>query len=355
MDFLAIHEFFMNKTFELALKGQYTARPNPMVGCVLVQAKGSEGLPHIIGEGYHVYCGGPHAEIVALNHARSAGFSTEGAVAYINLAPCCHTGKTPPCVEALIQAKVSEVVYALDDPNPISLPNAAERVLKLAGIKVTKNILAEQANKINRGFISRMQRNRPYVRAKVALSLDGNMGLKNHKSQWITSEAARGHSQHYRAISGAIITGMGTVIYDNPRLTVRDKAILNLEHFKQPVSVVMDPNNSISPDRKIFDKPGTLVFNNPVRSVLESLAKEYEINDVLLESGPGLINQLLNENLIDELIIYLAPKLLGKEALNISQFGPIEELTQSKDWVFETCERVGDDIIISATARSKLN
>ncbi len=341
----------MHKALDLALEGQYTARPNPMVGCVLVQPGLDNAEPQVIGQGFHAYPGGPHAEIVALNSAKSAGLSTIGAVAYINLAPCCHVGKTPPCIDALIEAKVSEVVYAIDDPNPISSPNLAEKLLTQAGIKVTKGILAERASKLNQGFISRMQRNRPYVRAKVALSLDGNMALKNYQSQWITSEAARTHSQHFRAVSGAIMTGMGTVVFDDPRLTVRQDRFVKLENFKQPVSVVFDPNKGITPDRKIFDKSGTLVFDQPLSEILSLLATEHQINDVLLESGPGLLNQLIDQNLIDELIIYLAPRLLGKDAMNISQFGPLDELSQSKDWVFQKCEQVGDDMVIFATPK----
>lgn len=340
----------MSHTLNLALKGQYTARPNPMVGCVLVQFEANTSQSRIIGEGFHAYTGGPHAEIVALKQAQLAGLSTKGAVAYVSLAPCCHTGKTPPCVDALIQAQVSEVVYAIDDPNPVSLPNQAEKLLKQAGIKVTKGVLSQQAKKLNQGFISRMERNRPYVRAKVALSLDGNMALKNHRSQWITSESARAHSQHYRAMSGAIATGMGTIIHDDPRLTVRDERFIHLEKFTQPVSVVIGTSGAIATDKKIFDKSGTLVFEfeKALPDILQDLAMTHQINDVLLESGPGLLNKFLTENLIDELVIYLAPKLLGKHAMNISQFGPIEQLTQSKDWVFDSVEQVGEDIALVA-------
>lgn len=338
----------MNQTLNLALKGQYTARPNPMVGCVLVQFDTKTSQSRVIGEGFHAYTGGPHAEVIALNQAQLAGFSTAGAVAYINLAPCCHVGKTPPCVDALIQAQVSEVVYAIDDPNPVSLPAQAENLLKQAGIKVTKGVLAQQATKLNQGFIYRMKHNRSYVRAKVALSLDGNMALKNRQSQWITGEAARAHSQHYRAISGAIATGMGTLIHDNPRLTVRDEKFVELENFKQPISVVINANDAITADRNIFDKPGTLVFEKALPDILKELATTHQINNVLLESGPGLLNKFLTENLIDELVIYLAPKLLGKQAMNISQFGPIEQLTQSKDWVFDSIEQVGEDIALVA-------
>lgn len=348
LDVLATHEYFMGQALNLALKGQYTARPNPMVGCVLVQFDANTSKPRVIGEGFHAYTGGPHAEVVALNQVQSRGLSTKGAVAYVSLAPCCHVGKTPPCVDALIQAQVSEVVYAIDDPNPVSMPNQAETLLKQAGIKVTKGVLSQQARKLNQGFVSRMERNRPYIRAKVALSLDGNMALKNHQSQWITGEAARAHSQHYRALSGAIATGMGTLIHDNPRLTVREDKFVNLDHFTQPVSVVIHANDAITTDRKIFDKPGTLTFKKALPDVLQELASTHQINDMLLESGPGLLNKFLTENLIDELVIYLAPKLLGQQAMNISQFGPLEQLTQSKDWVFDSIEQVGEDIALVA-------
>lgn len=353
-DLLAKHSPFMHKALALALEGQYTARPNPLVGCVLVQGRPEKGELTVIGQGSHSYPGGPHAEVVALSDAKSRGLSTIGAVAYLNLAPCCHVGKTPPCVDALIEAKVSEVVYAIEDPNPISSPTLAETLLRKAGIKVTTGVLAEQARKINRGFISRMQRQRPFVRAKVALSLDGNMALKNHQSQWITSEAARTHSQHFRASSGAIITGMGTVIFDNPKLTVRQERFVMLENFKQPVSVIIGSNDSIKEiksEKQIFQKSDTLIFDEALPRVLNILATEHEINDVLLESGPGLLNHFLSENLIDELIIYLAPKLLGKDAMNISQFGPLEKLTQSKDWVFQQVEQVGEDIMILAAPK----
>lgn len=340
-----MHEFWMNKAIELAQKGSYTARPNPMVGCVLLHQK-EPNL--VIGEGYHAYCGGPHAEVVALNYARAQGYSTEGAIAYVSLAPCCHTGRTPPCVNALIQAKVSEVIYAINDPNPISEPNLAEKLLIQAGIRVTKGILADKATKLNQGFIFRMRDKRPYVRAKVALSLDGNMALNNHKSQWITGETARRHSQHYRALSGAIITGMGTLIHDKPRLTVREERFVNLEKFTQPIAVVIDPQKQVKTnlDGSLFENK--LFFDQNIPIVLNLLAQEYGINDVLLESGPGLFNQFLTENLIDEVIIYLAPKLLGKGAMNLSQFGPLEELTQARDWVFQSVETVGTDIAITA-------
>ncbi len=350
---------------QLALKGQYTARPNPLVGCVLVQFDEKHRKPLVIGEGYHAYYGGPHAEIVALNQARSAGFSIEGAVAYLNLAPCCHTGKTPPCVDALIKAKVSEVVYVMEDPNPISPSHQASMLLHQAGIKstqITEAGLLKQAHEINQGFISRMRHNRPYVRAKVALSLDGNMALNNYQSQWITGTAARAHAQHYRALSGAIITGMGTVIYDNPSLTVRNKQFVELDNFKQPVSVLIYPESESESDFKlnldiadknIVKKSDTLFFNQDLPGMLSILAQKHEINEVLLESGPGLLNQFLAQNLIDELLIYLAPKLLGKGAMNLSQFGPIEQLTQAKEWVFQKMEQVGEDIAIMARPKSK--
>ena len=350
----------MRKAIELALKGRYTARPNPMVGCILVSFNELNHEPIIIGEGYHAYCGAPHAEVEAIAQATSAGFLTKGATAYLNLAPCCHTGKTPPCIQALIQAKVGQVIYAIEDPNPVSPPDLAQQLLEQAGITVVKGILAPEANKINQGFIYRMRYNRPYVRAKVALSLDGNVALQNHQSQWITSEPARAHSQHYRAISGAIITGMGTVIYDDPKLTVRDQDIINLDKFKQPISVVINSKNApIMPDKEIFQKVDTLVFKDNIPKVLSILAEQFEINEVLLESGPGLFNAFLSQHLIDEWVIYLAPKLLGKAAMNISQFGPLEQLNQAKEWVFEKIEQVGDDIVIVAvpksTSRRELN
>ncbi len=338
--------YFMAKALRLAEKGRYTARPNPMVGCVLVK----EG--HIVGEGWHRSPGEPHAEIHALNNAAERA---KGATAYVTLEPCCHHGRTGPCTEALIKAGIVRVICATQDPfSAVSGRGISQ--LKEAGLAVSTGLLATQAEALNRGFIARCLTARPYVRCKMAMSLDGRTAAADGSSQWITSVQARQDVQRLRAQSDAIMTGIGTVLHDDPALTVRAeeaelRELIDQPYFRPPTRVVVDSQFRLPVKAKMLSLPGkTWVFtlNHEAGHCAANLhilhAPEldarvdlhyvmnylgcHEINTLLVEAGPTLSGALLSAGLVDELIVYIAPKLLGDagkglfhlpEMLNISQ------------------------------------
>lgn len=347
---------FMAKAIKLAKKGLNTATPNPRVGCVIVDAQGE-----IIGEGYHVCAGDAHAEVNALNQA---GVKAEGACVYVTLEPCSHTGETGPCAEALIKAKVGKVVYAMEDPNPKVAGRGIEWLIE-EGIEVAGPLLEEQAIDLNPGFIKRMRRGLPYVRCKMAMSIDGRTAMASGESKWITGPAAREDVQRLRARSCAIVTGVGTVIHDEPAMTVR---IPGSE--RQPLRVVVDTHNRSSENSEILDQKGTTIIACSENTALEQSEKKIfwplpekngrvnllrllmkmadeGCNEVLVEAGAELSGAFLAAGLVDEIIIYMAPKLLGSSARPLFNL-PIKTMAGQLSLSIKDIRSVGCDWRITA-------
>lgn len=358
------HLSFMARAITLARKGQYTTHPNPRVGCVLVK----EG--QIIAEGYHQRAGGPHAEIVAL---RAAGEAAKGATAYVTLEPCSHTGRTPPCADALVRAGISIVVIAMQDPNPCVAGSGIAR-LKAAGIQVIYGVMEAQARALNPGFIRRMEHGLPFVRLKIATSLDGRTALASGESKWITGAAARRDVQFWRARSDAIMTGINTVIADDPSLNVRLSAKeLGIEgEVIQPVRVIMDSQLRCPTDSQLFSLPGeTLIYTKRYNSdkvyeleqagakvvvlesadptarlsleaVLRDLAKR-EINEIHIEAGSILAGQLLEAGLASELLLYMAPHLLGSDAMGAFRLPNLQQMQDRINLKIQDIRAIGED------------
>lgn len=322
--FTAFDHQMMGRALQLAERGRFTTKPNPMVGCVLVQGE------KIIGEGWHERAGGPHAEIVAL---QAAGDAARDATAYVTLEPCAHTGRTGPCADALIEAGVSKVVAAMRDPFP-QVAGAGFEKLRAAGIEVADGLMEAQARVLNRAFFSRIERGRPWLRVKLGVSLDGRTALANGDSKWITSAESREDVHRWRARCGALLTGAGTVLADDPHLTVR---LENDAEFIAPIRVVLDPGLATVARGNVRqgDVP-TLYFHAPdakpprdialqrhavpvargsldLKEVLAELGRR-EINEVQVETGATLAGAFLRSGLVDELLIYVAPVLLGDTA-----------------------------------------
>jgi len=314
-------QYWMQQAIELAKQGLYSTKPNPNVGCVIVKDN------QIIGEGFHPKAGQPHAEVFAL---REAGEQAQGATAYVTLEPCAHYGRTPPCAEALVAAQVKKVVVACPDPNPL-VAGKGVQILKNAGIEVDIGICEDLAAKLNQGFLKAMSTGMPYVRLKVASSLDGRTAMASGESKWITGAAARQDVQHWRAISGAVITGIDTVIADDCQLNVRSLHNIDIETVAQPKRVILDRQGRLSLNAKILENPKTVMVMGPYRqeladlgvvqleiqplkTLLQSLSKQYQIYDVLIEAGATLSSVFLQEGLVDEMISYVAPTLLGQSA-----------------------------------------
>jgi diaminohydroxyphosphoribosylaminopyrimidine deaminase/5-amino-6-(5-phosphoribosylamino)uracil reductase len=356
--------FYMKRALELAALGMDSTDPNPRVGCVLVRAG------HMVAEGWHQRAGEPHAEVHAL---RAAGEAARGATVYVNLEPCSHFGRTPPCVQALIEAGVARVVYAIDDPNPLVSGRGAA-ALAQAGIEVVAGVLGGQAQALNPGFFQRMQTGRPWVRVKLAASLDGRTGLAGSASRWITGEAARADVQRFRARSSVILSSSATVLADDPALTARAPGVT-----RQPLRVVLDTELRVPPSARVYDAEApSMVFtasadvarrialrDGEVRVestpkaetgglelalVLRRLA-ELQANEVWVEAGARLAGALLRAQLVDELIVYLAPSLLGPQALPLVQLPPIGALAERLQLEFRQIEPVGEDLRITAVPR----
>ena len=354
---------FMSRALLLAKNGVYTTSPNPNVGCVLVK----DG--EVVGEGWHEKAGEAHAEINAL---KQAGNKAEGATAYVTLEPCCHQGKTPPCSDALITAKVKRVVAAMIDPHA-KVAGKGLKQLESAGIFVEHGLLEEQAKELNLGFIKRMQKRLPYVRCKLAMSLDGRTAMASGESKWITSSAAREDVQRLRAKSSAILTGVGTVLADDPSMTVRLEGV-----NAQPMRVVVDTNLSMPTDAKMLKEAGQTVLmtcsaddgitqalkdagadihmmpfcntNVDLASVLQQLS-DMQINDVLLETGATLSGAMLQAGLIDELIIYMAPVLMGNEARGLFSLPGLATMQDKIELDIVDQRVVGQDIRITAKVK----
>jgi diaminohydroxyphosphoribosylaminopyrimidine deaminase/5-amino-6-(5-phosphoribosylamino)uracil reductase len=390
----AIDSQWMAQALRLAERGLYTTSPNPRVGCVLVKEN------KVIGEGWHERAGEPHAEVHAL---RAAGKSARGATAYITLEPCSHQGRTPPCADALIAAGVSRVVAAMQDPNPLVAGQGLQR-LREAGITVECGLMEVAARELNIGFVSRMTRGTPWVRSKIAASLDGRIALANGASKWITGTAARLDVQHWRARSCAVLTGIGTVLADDPQLNVREIDTTvpqwsaartppsppyqggagsvpplireGQEGFvvRQPLRVVLDSELRISPDAKILQGGQTLIYTASsdtakqqtieacgadvvtlasadgkvdLSAVLIDLAKR-GINEVLVETGRKLNGALLKAGLVDELVLYLSPQFLGDAAQGLADLGELTQLQQRVALKWQDVRQVGGDLRIVA-------
>lgn len=352
---------YMSRALRLARRGLYTAHPNPRVGCVLVK----DGC--VVGEGWHRKTGEAHAEVVAL---QAAGVNARGATTYVTLEPCSHQGKTPPCADALIAAGVTQVVAAMVDPNARVAGNGHSR-LEEAGITVSTGLLADEAAVLNAGFLSRMQLGRPLVRLKIAASLDGRTAMASGESQWISGEAARNDVQRLRAASGAVMVGIGTVLADDPGLNVRRDDIDN--DGMQPLRVVLDSNLKMPASARMLGLPGsTTVFcaNDQNRNALEaagasvqlvasrdarvdlaavmSKLAELEINDVLVEAGPTLAGGLLESGLVDELVIYQAPHIMGSESRGMFATPGWHTLDQRLNLDIVDVRKIGADLKITA-------
>lgn len=351
----------MTLALQLGRKGIYTARPNPIVGCVIVK----DNL--IVGQGWHQKFGEAHAEVNAL---AEAGEKAKGATCYVTLEPCAHTGKTGPCARALVAAGVNKVIAAMGDPNP-QVSGKGFDILRDAGIEVSAGLMEAEALSINKGFVSKMQRNRPWVTCKLAMSVDGRTALANGESKWITGPAARADVQKLRACQDAIITGIGTVLADNPSLTVREHDTLpdidnwfsNAQRsgFKQPKRVLLDRQARATGVEKIFadDTQVVWVTNQAVEKkladhtinwhqdetlteLLERLALN-ECNQVLIEAGHQLAGAFLKAGLIDELVIYMAPKLMGDSGQGLISLD-IDSMQKTVALELIDCRRLGRDI-----------
>lgn len=352
----------MRRALCLAEKGLFTTNPNPRVGCVLVKAG------EIVGEGWHAVAGGPHAEIVAL---QQAGEQARGATAYVTLEPCCHHGKTPPCSDALIAAGVARVVVAMQDPNPLVAGQGLQQ-LQQAGIETVSGLLQAQAEALNPGFVQRMRIGRPYIRCKLAMSLDGRTAMASGESQWITGSAAREDVHRLRARSSVIMSGIGTILKDNPSLTVR---LEGDEAVHQPLRIILDPHLSTPEDAKFLQQPGeSLIVTACVEGAVQErlrragaeviclpdghdavdlvalmtyLAKR-EVNEVLMETGAILSGALLHAGIIDELIVYMAPKLMGDKARGLFHTPGLDLLDDAVALDIQDIRAVGDDWRITA-------
>ena len=348
---------YMSQALQLAEKGLYSTSPNPRVGCVIVR----DGK--IAGSGWHVQTGQPHAEINALN---IAGRAAQGATVYLTLEPCSHYGRTHPCAEALIRAKVAKVIIAMQDPNPLVAGKGAS-LLKQSGINVLVGLMGERAKDLNVGFVSRMINNRPWVRMKIAASLDGKTALNNGVSQWITGEAARHDGHRFRARSCAVLTGIGTVLEDDPQLSVRF-----IETSRQPLRIIIDSQLKIPTTAKVLRGEGELIFTTTDNKERISALKEagarpiilpsekgkidlaglmqiladFEINELLVEAGNRLSSAFIREGLVDELIIYLAPHLIGNRAMGMLQLPELTDLSEKYNLKIKDLRMVGEDIRI---------
>lgn len=347
---------FMHRALDLAALARYSTSPNPRVGCVITRSA------QIVGEGFHLQAGTPHAEVHAL---RQAGELARGATAYVTLEPCAHFGRTPPCSLALIQAGIARVVVAMQDPNPL-VSGKGLALLREANIAVQCGVSEHEARALNRGFLSRFERGRPFLSLKMGVSLDGKIALSNGQSQWITGCAARADVQTLRAQSCGILTGINTILADNPQLNVRAFATL-----RQPVRIILDthfrlPEHSTVvqdggatwlftaasapafaqhyPQLKIFRLPENAAGKLDLSAVLATLAQE-GIGELLVETGAQLTHALLQQDLIDEIVLYQAPKILGDGAQAAFRLPEnAAALSQESAWLTQSVAMTGDDV-----------
>jgi diaminohydroxyphosphoribosylaminopyrimidine deaminase/5-amino-6-(5-phosphoribosylamino)uracil reductase len=362
---------YMAQALRLARRGEYSTAPNPSVGCVLLDPGGA-----VVGEGWHRRAGEPHAEILAL---AEAGDRARGGTAYVTLEPCSHQGRTPPCVDAVLRAEVRRVVAAMQDPNPL-VAGAGLRKLEAAGIAVTVGVLEQEARELNRGFVSRMTKRRPWVTLKVAASIDGRTALASGESKWITGSPARQDVQRLRARASAILTGIGTVVADDPALTVRDPSLATLG--RQPLRVVFDTSGKIQPSARLLqDGQPTLIFTSeaacaamreafctpvvgvealPLRhqrldleAALRQLA-QHECNEVLVEAGPMLAGAFVARGFVDEVVIYMAASVLGDTSRAMFELPvPLGALDERPVFAFHDVRNVGEDLRVTLRPKGK--
>jgi diaminohydroxyphosphoribosylaminopyrimidine deaminase / 5-amino-6-(5-phosphoribosylamino)uracil reductase len=359
---------FMSRALELAKRGLFTTSPNPRVGCVIVRDN------QIIGEGWHQIVGGPHAEVLAIRDAHAKGHQLRGATAYVTLEPCSHFGRTPPCADALVKEQIGTVVAAMGDPNPLVNGQGFDK-LRAVGIVVRCGLLEREAKELNPGFISRVTRNRPYVRMKAGMSLDARVALSDGRSQWITSEAARNDGHAWRAQSCVILTGIGTVRDDNPQLNIRA-----VETSRQPLRVVLDSALDIDVKAKIFEAGPVLIvaatdLSSHAAKIAELQARGAEVvaqpgsykegrpktdlpavmkmlfergwGEVHVEAGGKLNGSLLREALVDELLLYVAPSLIGA-GQPFADLPEVASLSQKHEFEFIAVDRIGEDVRLRA-------
>ena len=363
---------FMQLALDLAKQGEFTTTPNPSVGCVLVK----DGK--VVGKGFHAKAGEPHAEVMAL---REAGENARGATAYVTLEPCSHFGRTPPCAKGLVEAGVSKVIAAMCDPNP-QVAGKGLQILSDAGIQSAVGLLEENAEQLNKGFLKRMRTGKPFVQLKLAMSIDGKTAMASGESKWITGAQARADVQQYRAKASAILSTSQTVLADDPSLNVRweelppdVKADYPQEKLRQPVRVILDSSHKVRSDFKVFstespvwlvgedDYPlaGFPVFTEYLKldrnqgetrlqALMSALGKR-QINTLWVEAGATLAGALIAENLVDELIIYMAPKLLGDQARDLCHLPNLTQLAYVPLWQLQSCEPVGDDLKLIYTRK----
>lgn len=353
------HIAYMSRALQLAERGLFTTDPNPRVGCVIVVND------VIVGEGWHQRAGEGHAEVNAL---KQAGLKAKGADCYVTLEPCSHFGRTPPCADTLINAGVRRVFIAMMDPNP-RVAGSGIAKLEAAGIATTVGILEQQAEKLNIGFCQRMRTGRPYIRSKIAMSVDGRTAMASGESKWITGSAARQDVQQLRARSSAILTGIGTILADNPALSVRPEAWYPQQTIRQPLRVVVDSQLRMPDDAKIFEDNAQVLIatssaikavshaevchflpiNNQINLVaLMTELAQREINEVMVEAGSQLNGALLAAGLIDELVIYMAPKIMGDGAKGIFHLPDFTSMADNIDLQITDIRSVGDDWRITA-------
>lgn len=375
--FTADDHRWMARALQLAQQGLFTTDPNPRVGCVIVNAG------ECVGEGAHLKAGEPHAEVHAL---RAAGERARGATAYVTLEPCSHQGKTPPCANALVEAGVARVVCAMQDPNPLVAGRGLAR-LEAAGILTAHGLLEAQARTVNPGFISRMELGRPYTRLKLASSLDGRTAMQSGESQWITGAAARSDVQRLRARSSAVLTGVDTVLIDNASLTVRESQLgLPAEEARraaerQPLRVVVDSRLRLPVSAPMLSLPGSTLIatsraeHDPAAIALSAtgaqvlslpgsdqrvdltalvswLARHAECNELLIECGATLAGSALRLGLVDELVLYMAPTLLGSSARPLFNL-PLEEMAQQYRLQLTDTRQLGDDLRLTLSCRQE--
>lgn len=351
---------FMSRAIQLAKRGRYTCDPNPRVGCVVSRNN------QIISEGWHAVTGEAHAEINALNECNDVS----GSTVYLTLEPCSHEGRTPPCVEALIHAQVTDVIIAMVDPNPL-VAGSGIKLLESAGVNVKQGLLNVEARNLNPGFIKRMTKQLPYTRCKMAMSLDGRTALANGDSQWISSDLSRRDVHRLRAASSAVLTSFETLIKDDALLNARG---LDFD-FKQAVRVIVDRALKTPTQAKIFSIPeqviiytesdngerinaleklGAIVVCLPkteswLKDVFMHLASEFEINELMVEAGSTFTGALIEQGLIDELIVYMAPVLLGNDANPLVKLKQLEKLNEAKRLEMIDVRQIGNDLRFTLT------
>ena len=343
--------FWMRRAIELARLGQYSTKPNPNVGCVIVKDA------QLLGEGHHPRAGQPHAEVFAL---RQAGEQARGATAYVTLEPCAHYGRTPPCAKALVDAGVVKVVVACPDPNPL-VAGKGVQILKDAGIQVDVGVAEAEARQLNLGFLKAMATGMPYVRLKVASSLDGRTAMASGESKWITGTAARADVQHWRAISAAVLTGIDTVLADDCLLNVRHLAGVDDTHsVVQPKRIILDRQGRLPLSAQILQQPETVMVMGPYRAELEALGviqlavqplatllaqlvQQHQIYDVLVEAGATLSTAFLQEGWVDEVISYVAPTFLGRSARTMFN-AEFEQMAEQLRFKLYDVTQLGDDV-----------